>query len=195
MENCHSPLDSRKSTMSSLPLFHAIKSLETNFHQEAEIVAFHGDVADFVKQIPDESIALIITSPPYNLGKTYENRTTISDYLETQSGLITELCRTLKQNGSICWQVGNFVEDGEIYPLDIFYYPIFKKLGMKLRNRIIWTYGHGLHSSKRFSGRYETILWFTKSDDYIFNLDAVRVPSKYLGKRHFKGPNRGPPPR
>ncbi len=179
--------------MSSLPLFHATKSIEANFHQEAEIVAFHGDAADFVKQIPDESIALIITSPPYNLGKTYENRTTISDYLETQSGLITELCRTLKQSGSICWQVGNFVEDREIYPLDIFYYPIFKKLGMKLRNRIIWTYGHGLHSSKRFSGRYETILWFTRSDDYIFNLDAVRIPSKYPGKRHFKGPNKGKP--
>jgi adenine-specific DNA-methyltransferase len=179
--------------MSSLPLFHATKSIEANFHQEAEIVAFHGDVADFVKQIPDESMTLIITSPPYNLGKIYEDRTTISNYLEAQSGLIAELFRTLKQNGSICWQVGNFVEEGEIYPLDIFYYPIFKKLGMKLRNRIIWTYGHGLHSSKRFSGRYETILWFTKSDDYIFNLDAVRVPSKYPGKRHFKGPNRGKP--
>ncbi|RMG00896.1 MAG: site-specific DNA-methyltransferase, partial [Acidobacteria bacterium] len=71
--------------------------------------------------------------------------------------------------------------------------PIFKELGMKLRNRIIWKFGHGLHASKRFSGRYETILWFTKSDRYIFNLDAVRVPAKYPGKRHFKGPNKGKP--
>ena len=99
----------------------------------------------------------------------------------------------LKEDGSICWQVGNFVEDGEVYPLDILYYGIFKKLGLFLRNRIIWHFGHGLHASKRFSGRYETILWFTKSDKYIFNLDAVRVPSKYPGKRHFKGPNRGKP--
>lgn len=88
---------------------------------------------------------------------------------------------------------GNFVEDGQVYPLDIFYYHIFKKFGLFLRNRIIWHFEHGLHASKRFSGRYETILWFTKSDEYVFNLDPVRVPSKYPGKRHFKGPNKGKP--
>jgi DNA modification methylase len=99
----------------------------------------------------------------------------------------------LKENGSICWQVGNFVEKGEVYPLDIFYYDIFKQLNLKLRNRIIWYFGHGLHTSKRFSGRYETILWFTKSEHYTFNLDPVRVPSKYPGKRHYKGVNKGKP--
>ena len=78
-----------------------------------------------------------------------------------------------------------------MFPLDIFYYQIFKKHGLQLRNRIIWHFGHGLHASNRFSGRYETILWFSKTDDYIFNLDNVRVPSKYPGKRHFKGPKRG----
>jgi DNA modification methylase len=62
---------------------------------------------------------------------------------------------------------------------------------LKLRNRIIWHFGHGLHASNRFSGRYETILWFTKGNDYIFNLDDVRVPAKYPGKRHFKGPKKG----
>jgi adenine-specific DNA-methyltransferase len=64
---------------------------------------------------------------------------------------------------------------------------------LKLRNRIIWRFGHGLHASLRFSGRYETILWFTRSDDYKFNLDPVRIPAKYPGKRHFKGPNKGKP--
>lgn len=56
---------------------------------------------------------------------------------------------------------------------------------------MVWTFGHGLHCQKRFSGRHETILWFTKSDDYIFNLDPVRVPSKYPNKKHFKGPKKG----
>jgi len=60
-----------------------------------------------------------------------------------------------------------------------------------LRNRIIWHFGHGLHAKNRFSGRYETILWFTKTNEYIFNLDPVRVPQKYPGKKHFKGPNKG----
>lgn len=101
--------------------------------------------------------------------------------------MIDELTRILSQDGSICWQVGNYVDNGEVYPLDIFYYKIFKDRGYKLRNRIIWRFGHGLHASNRFSGRYETLLWFTKSDNYIFNLDDVRIPSKYPGKDIIKG--------
>ena len=70
-------------------------------------------------------------------------------------------------------------------------YQTFKANGLKLRNRIVWHFGHGLHCSKRLSGRHETILWFTKGDDYHFDLDAIRVPSKYPGKKHFKGPKAG----
>ena len=151
----------------------------------------NGDSLDLLKTFEDEKFDLIITSPPYNIGKSYETKTTIEKYLETQEEIIEELIRVLSEKGSICWQVGNYVEKGEIFPLDIFYYQIFKKFGLKLRNRIIWHFGHGLHASKRFSGRYETILWFTKSDNYIFNLDNVRIPAKYPGKKHFKGPNKG----
>ncbi len=62
----------------------------------------------------------------------------------------------LKDDGHICWQVGNYVENGEVIPLDILLYPIFSELKMKMRNRVIWHFGHGLHASKRFSGRHET---------------------------------------
>ncbi len=151
------------------------------------------DSLEYLKQVPDEKFELIITSPPYNIGKSYEIKTGIEEYLATQETVIAELVRVLDERGSLCWQVGNYVDKGEVFPLDIYYYQIFKKYGLKLRNRIIWHFGHGLHASKRFSGRYETILWFTKSDDYIFNLDSVRVPAKYPGKRHFKGPNKGMP--
>ena len=136
---------------------------------------------------------LIITSPPYNVGKSYEVKQSIEAYLATQEAIIAELIRVLSPHGSICWQVGNYIDKGEVFPLDIFYYQIFKKHGLQLRNRIIWHFGHGLHASNRFSGRYETILWFTKTDDYIFNLDNVRVPSKYPGKLHFKGDKKGQP--
>jgi adenine-specific DNA-methyltransferase len=60
-----------------------------------------------------------------------------------------------------------------------------------MRNRIIWHFEHGLHCTNRFSGRYETIIWFTKAKDYVFNLDPIRVPQKYPGKKHFKGPKAG----
>ena len=173
------------------PIFQTPKEIESRFHSSADIVLYHGDVAQFVSTIPDNTISLIITSPPYNLGKKYENQVSISKYLETQEEIISQLYRILRQDGSLCWQVGNYVENGEVYPLDILYYQIFKNLGMYLRNRIIWYFGHGLHASKRFSGRYETLLWFSKSDHYVFNLDPVRIPSKYPGKRYYKGPNIG----
>jgi adenine-specific DNA-methyltransferase len=64
-------------------------------------------------------------------------------------------------------------------------------MGLHLRNRIVWQFGHGLHASKRFSGRYEVILWFTKSNQYTFNLDPIRIPQKYPQKKHFKGPKKG----
>lgn len=144
-----------------------------------------------LKSLDSDKYKLIITSPPYNVGKEYEVKASIEKYLEGQSDVIDELVRVLHPNGSICWQVGNYVNDEEIFPLDIFYYNIFKEKGLFLRNRIIWQFGHGLHSSKKFSGRYETILWFTKSNDYTFNLDSVRIPSKYPGKKHYKGPNKG----
>ncbi|MGI6235866.1 MAG: DNA-methyltransferase [Christensenellales bacterium] len=151
----------------------------------------NGDSLKVLKEIEDGKFDLIITSPPYNVGKSYETKTSIEKYLETQEGIINELIRTLSNKGNLCWQVGNYVDKGEVYPLDIYYYQIFKKHGLKLRNRIIWYFGHGLHASNRFSGRYETILWFSKTNDYIFNLDNVRVPAKYPGKRHFKGDKKG----
>ena len=179
--------------MRNLPLFEAPKQIDTRFGPDANLVLYQGDVSDFISTIPDTSVSLIITSPPYNLGKDYEDRVSIENYLHSQEQVISQLLRILRDDGSICWQVGNFVEKGEVYPLDILYYGIFKKFGLHLSNRIIWHFGHGLHASKRFSGRYETILWFTKGDAYTFNLDPVRVPSKYPGKRHFKGPNVGKP--
>lgn len=153
----------------------------------------NGDSLNVLKGMEDGKFDLIITSPPYNVGKSYEAKTSIEKYLETQEEIINELVRTLSEQGSLCWQVGNYVDKGEVFPLDIYYYQIFKKHGLKLRNRIIWHFGHGLHASNRFSGRYETILWFSKTDNYIFNLDDVRVPAKYPGKLHFKGEKKGLP--
>ncbi|NJL92701.1 MAG: site-specific DNA-methyltransferase [Anaerolineae bacterium] len=176
----------------NLPLFSAPKILE-QFAPESNLILFPGDAIDFLASLPSESVNLIITSPPYNLGKAYETKVSIDAYLDEQRAVIEEINRVLHTEGSICWQVGNFVQEGEVFPLDIYYYPMFKDIGLRLRNRIVWYFRHGLHASKRFSGRYETLLWFTKGNNYTFNLDDVRVPAKYPGKRHFKGKNRGKP--
>jgi adenine-specific DNA-methyltransferase len=158
------------------------------------IIYEHGDALSSLDKFSSTKFDLIITSPPYNIGKEYESPKSIKDYLEEQEDVISKMISTLSDKGNICWQVGNYInkKTKEIYPLDIFYYNIFKKHNLVLRNRIVWHFGHGLHASTRFSGRYETILWFTKdTTDYIFNLDDVRIRSKYPGKRHYKGPNKG----
>lgn len=149
------------------------------------------DNLEFMRPLPAGSMKLIVTSPPYNIGKSYEARSSLDTYIQQQTQVISECVRLLSDGGSICWQVGNFVDRGEIVPLDIALYHVFRDHGLKLRNRIIWHFEHGLHCKNRLSGRHEAILWFTKSNSYTFHLDPIRVPVKYPMKKHFKGPNRG----
>lgn len=149
------------------------------------------DNLEFLREQPSDKFKLIVTSPPYNIGKSYESRSSLDRYLASQEAVIRECVRVLHPHGSICWQVGNYTDNGEIIPLDCLLFPLFRAFGLKLRNRIVWHFGHGLHCRKRLSGRYETINWWTKSDDYTWHLDPIRVPAKYPGKRHFKGPRRG----
>ena len=165
----------------------------SSFDPAAEAVIMPGDCLQTLGNLPEAFAKLIITSPPYNIGKAYEKAAPLNQYLESLNLIIDQIVRVLSPDGSLCWQVGNYVQDGEVFPLDIYFYQLFKAKGLKLRNRIIWHFDHGLHASKRFSGRYETLLWFTKGDAYTFNLDPVRVPSKYPGKTHFKGEKRGQP--
>ncbi|MDD2666480.1 MAG: site-specific DNA-methyltransferase [Methanocellales archaeon] len=174
------------------------KKLNVVFKEEYvkdyDVLLANNDTLKFLNTIPeDEKIKLIVTSPPYNIGKIYEKRQKFEDYLNWQKEVIGRCKQILSDNGSICWEIGNYIENGEVFPLDAYFYDIFKDLNMKMRNRIIWRFGHGLHASKRFSGRYETIMWFTKNDNYTFNLDAVRIPIKYPGKRYYKGKNKGLP--
>jgi DNA modification methylase len=110
--------------------------ISSTFDTTANCVLFEGNCLDLYKQIPDGSVKLIVTSPPYNLGKPYETRLDLQDYLDQQKLVIEESVRVLDDQGSICWQVGNYVNKGEIVPLDIVLYPIFASLGLKLRNRM-----------------------------------------------------------
>ena len=156
--------------------------------QESRVV--NGRCEDFLADVPDRSVQLVVTSPPYNVGKSYERRRGISEYTAMLEGVIEQCARKVTLDGSLCWQVGNYVAAASVIPIDILIYPIFAKLGFTLRNRIIWHFEHGLHATRRFSGRYETIMWFTRSN-YYFDVDPIRVPQKYPNKKHYKGPNIG----
>lgn len=153
------------------------------------------DCLKFLRSLPSRSTQLILTSPPYNVGKSYESPQTLEEYVALQRQVLNESVRILRPGGSICWQVGSHVrENGELIPLDLLLYPLFQAhSNLRLRNRIIWHFEHGEHCQRRLSGRYESILWFTNGDEYVFNLDTIRVPQKYPGKLAYRGPNRGKP--
>ena len=161
------------------------------YSDQSSVVLSIADRLDFLGTIPDESAALVVTSPPYNVGKEYEQRQSLDTYLAEQRKTIREACRILEDSGNLCWIVGNSARGDVVVPLDVVLYPLFVEIGLKLRNRVIWYFRHGLHAKRRFSGRYETILWFSKTDSYCFDLDAVRVPQQYPGKRSYKGPSKG----
>lgn len=157
-----------------------------------QITYVRGKCENLLPKVDDGSIDLILTSPPYCIGKVYENERNADDFFSNHEMILPEMVRLLKPGGSLCWQVGYHTSNGVLTPLDFVVYRIlsaFKE--MILRNRIVWTFGHGLHHSKRFDGRHETILWFTKEGDYSFDLDSVRVEQKYPGKRSYKGERKG----
>ncbi len=158
-----------------------------------DAVFLSGDVLTAIRRIPLGSCDLIVSSPPYNIGKDYERsaKLSLSEYMQWQDQVVEALIARLTDSGSICWQVGSYVKGGECFPLDVHFYHSFKKRGMKLRNRIVWKFNFGLNSLTRLSGRYETILWFTKSDQYTFNLDPIRVSQLYPGKRHARTKKNG----
>ena len=123
------------------------------------------DNLQFMHRLPDRHFKLIVTSPPYNLGKVYEKtRSGLDIYLATQKRVIAECVRLLDDQGSICWQVGNYVQSGAIVPLDTLLYPLFAGHGLKLRKpccMALWAWAP-LH---------QTIVW-TLRDDKLVDQDG-----------------------
>ena len=151
----------------------------------------NGDCLELLSQLPNESVDLVVSSPPYNIGKEYETRRELQAYVDVQAEVLAECARVLSEKGSIFWQVGSYSNKGILIPLDVRFFPVLEDLGLLPRNRIVWARQHGLHAKNKFSARYETLLWFTKSDNYTFNLDDIRVPQKYQNKKSWRGENKG----
>src|SRR6266404_2885209 len=174
------------------PLLLGIMRSAKRHHSNSKAIVNLGDCVEFLRTIASDSIQLTLTSPPYCIGKEYDGYATLSDFIALHKRVLPEVARVTKPGGSICWQVGYHLAKSTITPLDYFVYDICSYIpDLVLRNRIIWTFGHGYHCSRRFSGRHEVILWFTKGEKFYFNLDRVRVPQKYPGKRGYKGAKKG----
>ncbi|MCL2370826.1 MAG: site-specific DNA-methyltransferase [Firmicutes bacterium] len=138
-----------------------------------KIKLIHGDCIKELKKLPSDSIDLIVTDPPYNLNKNYDNDNLSHDeYIDFSKKWLTEAVRVLKPTGTI------YIFMGVRYISYIFSI-LEKDLGMIFNSWITWHYTQGIGKTKGFSPRHDDILMFTKSKTFTFNLDSIRVPQKY----------------
>ncbi len=147
-----------------------------------------GDSIELLKTFKSSSIDLIVADPPYNLGKNYGNNHDLKgfdEYIHFSRAWLTEAHRVLKKTGTIYVFMGvRFIS----YLYDI----LDRELGFFFNSWITWHYTQGLGKTKGFSPRHDDILMFTKSKNFTFNLDSIRVPQKYYRSRNnMRGANPG----
>lgn len=153
------------------------------------IITICGDAIDEMRNIPDKSINLIATDPPYNLNKDYGNNQDnleFQEYLEFSRAWLNEAKRVLVDDGSI------YIFMGMRY-ISYVYIILEQELSMKFNSWITWHYTQGIGKTRGFSPRHDDILFFTKHDEnFTFNLDDVRVPQKYYRSiNNMNGANPG----
>jgi len=155
------------------------------------------DVLDFLAGIPDNSVNLHLTSPPYNANKPYLGSTTADALHHVYfhgwlMQVIAEMARTLKPGGVVVLNTGATRDErGDFMPMDIMLFDNLRRVGLTFQNRVVWTQPHGLTPTDRLAGRYETALVFAKGPVAHFNPNAARKAQKYPGKRAYKGPHKG----
>ena len=158
-----------------------------------------GDCRELLKTVPDGSVRLVVTSPPYNIGKPYgkyRDRIALNDWQALLQKVTREVCRVLTPDGAFFLNLSPVPlgDEKEIVPLPLLGYQIFKENGLYLRNMITWTFHNMQNCTNRLSGRYENILWGVKDiRNYVFHLEEVRVPYLTKGdKRLAEGGGRNP---
>ena len=154
--------------------------ISRQFNSEKKMSVIQDDALKACKKLPDEIFSLIISSPPYNIGKTYEKKINFESYLDDQRTVIAELVRTLRYDGSLCWQVGNYIDKGEVYPLDIYFYPVFKSLGLHLETESYGILGMVCMrrndfpvGMKRYSGSPKVTITFSIWIPFAFHLNIL----------------------
>lgn len=152
---------------------------------------YHGDSLELLKLLPDNSIDLTITSPPYSTMKKYINDPGISpdEYVDWIMPIIKEIERVIKPTGSFILNINDKVENGFRHPyvFDLIS-RLHKETNLKMFERLFWNKLKGLPNRKRFGDRVEFLFWFTKSKDFYFNIDEMRVPYSENSLKRFEKP-------
>lgn len=145
-----------------------------------------GSCITLLGKVPDESVDLIITSPPYGLDKEYEEPTTLADYCNFISLWIEQIPRVLTPTGQFWLNVGA----GKFkVPLTYIYHKYIK---LNFMQEIVWQFSSGLPTQRKFSPRTERWMWYCKGSDYTFNLDPIRVRSEYADDPRYNPAGKNP---
>lgn len=152
----------------------AKKLLGKPYFELENCLIYSGDCITGMKKIQGELIDLTITSPPYNIGKEYEDPMPTDQYIDWCSQWLNEIFRITKAKGEFWLNLGYFEHNGRAKALPIPYL-LWDKSPFYMIQEVVWNYGAGVAGRKFFSPRNEKLLWYVKdSKDYTFNLDLVR---------------------
>ncbi|HIF6014036.1 TPA: DNA-methyltransferase [Vibrio parahaemolyticus] len=169
----------------SLERFNQIKSIlgKPSFEKNG-VAIYQMDCLEAMKKLPEECVDLTITSPPYNIGKEYEELAELSNYLDWCEQWIAQIHRLTVPDGTFWLNVGylEVEEQGLAVPIP---YLLWNKTPFYFLQEVVWNYAAGVACKKRFSPRNEKLLWYVKNPKaYTFNLDAVRDPNvKYPNQK------------
>jgi len=160
------------------------RALGKPYYEAAGCVIYHGDCLEMMRHLPQESAALTVTSPPYNIGKVYETAQPLADYLDWCADWIHEVYRITQSTGALWLNLGylSIPERAKAIPIP---YLLWDRVPFFLIQEIVWNYSAGVAGRKFFSPRNEKFLWYVKDEDnYTFNLDDVRDPNvKYPNQK------------
>jgi adenine-specific DNA-methyltransferase len=161
-----------------------VKYLGKPYFQADNCLIYNLDCLEAMATLPNESINLTVTSPPYNIGKEYEKQLPLNEYINWCEKWIKEIYRITTSNGAFWLNLGylSIKDRAKAVPIP---YLLWDKIPFYFIQEIVWNYGAGVAGTKFFSPRNEKFLWYVKNpDEYTFNLDDIRDPNvKYPNQK------------
>jgi adenine-specific DNA-methyltransferase len=153
-------------------------------YEAPNVLLYKGDCVELMKLLGEDVFDLVVTSPPYNIGKAYEQARSLEDYLTWSEKWIKELYRLTKAQGSFWLNLGYLTIPDKAHAIPISYL-LWDKIPFYLIQEVVWNYGAGVAAKRFFSPRNEKFLWYVKdANNYTFNLDDVRDPNvKYPNQK------------
>jgi adenine-specific DNA-methyltransferase len=153
-------------------------------YEAPNVLLYKGDCIELMKLLGEDAFDLVVTSPPYNIGKAYEQARSLEEYLAWSETWINEVYRLTKAQGSFWLNLGYLTIPNKAHAIPISYL-LWDKIPFYLIQEVVWNYGAGVATKKFFSPRNEKFLWYVKdANSYTFNLDDVRDPNvKYPNQK------------